>query len=704
MQTYQTPPTKKKPWLPALIGGCLVLFLCLGCLTLLSAAGLIYYVDQQLNAAGSSMASADREVSSLPPTDTPIPASATPPPPPATTPATLTPPPVEPEVTPEAKTGLELAVPAGIIQQPAQLAQFTHLTNFLAASYPTHDYYESAARLGSFHLDPRTSPAGPYQVGDVRQFFVDEEVINATLGSVTEHTYFWVQEGLDLDPIALTQAAERFENEYYPLVVNLIGPEWRPGIDEDPHFSVLHLDNEMGANDELGYFNSGDEFPNSFYSDSNEQEMLYLNMGNLTVGEDLYYGTLVHEFQHLAQWNVDGNETTWMDEGLAQMVELYVGLETASAYDYLLAPETQLNSWSYEDDVYAHYSASYLFMVYLWEQLGDAAIQEIARHPANGLAAVWSVLPGYQPELSLEQLLANWAAANYLDTPLPGREYNYERLDLEPVQVTDQARVLPFESVATVPQFGVHYIDLDTAGRTTISFAGDSLAELAPVSPHSGEQMWFVPPVDTLDATLTGRFDLAGLSKATLTFWTWYNLEPEYDFGYVSISTDEGQSWDLLSPDQARPGEYGPAFTGDSRRNSSANGQGWLPVSVSLNSYVGRTVLIRFEVLTDAAITEHGFAVDDIAIPELNYISDVESSNTGWEAAGFVQTGRWLPQQWSVQLVIPGREPQIIPMSLDALNQGQLVLDLPRQGGTLIIMPQTPFAPNPANYWLSVTS
>ena len=70
---------------------------------------------------------------------------------------------------------------------------------------------------------------------------------------------------------------------------------------------------------------------------------------------------------------------------------------------------------------------------------------------------------------------------------------------------------------------------------------------------------------------------------------------------------------------QTRPGRgVWPAFTGDSRRNSSANGQGWLPVSVSLNSYVGRTVLIRFEVLTDAAITEHGFAVDDIAIPELN--------------------------------------------------------------------------------------
>ena len=77
MQTYQKPATEEALAARPGIGGCLVLFLCLGCLTLLSAAGLIYYVDQQLNAAGSSMASADREVSSLPPTDTPIPASAT---------------------------------------------------------------------------------------------------------------------------------------------------------------------------------------------------------------------------------------------------------------------------------------------------------------------------------------------------------------------------------------------------------------------------------------------------------------------------------------------------------------------------------------------------------------------------------------------------------------------------------------------------
>ena len=81
----------------------------------------------------------------------------------------------------------------------------------------------------------------------------------------------------------------------------------------------------------------------------------------------------------------------------------------------------------------------------------------------------------------------------------------------------------------------------------------------------------------------------------------------------------------------------------------------------------------------------------------------MESSNTGWEAAGFTN-GPLAPQQWSVQLVIPGREPQIIPMSLDALNQGQLVLQICPGKGHAHHHAPNPFAPNPANYWLSVTS
>ena len=700
-------------WTLGLFAGCFLLLTCMACMVIAGATGILVYADQLASGSNTpAMNGSERAISESPasPTPSPIPATPTlavpesaspssPSPPPSIT-AALTPTLVD--VTPEAKPFLDLNPPSQIGQAAIMPEMITSLDNLMRAEYPAHEFYESAARLGSFDLGDRTVASTPHEMWAVEEFFVEEETINATLSAMTAHTYFWVEEGLDLDPVALQEAADRFENDYYPQIVELIGPEWNPGVDGDPHFSVLHLSGRTVTTDELGYFNSGDEYPTSFYFDSNQQEILYLNMGNLTLGEDLYYGTLVHEYQHLAHWYLDANETTWMDEGLAQLTELYVGLETAGFTDYLVAPETQLNAWSYDDDVYAHYSAAYLFMVYLWEQLGDGAIQALARHPGNGLAAVSAVLAEFRPDTSLDQLVADWAVANLLDDPADGVQYNYSRLNLSGVHMERTIRALPQETVTSLNPFGVHYIDLPLSGETTISFAGDTTTELVPVSPYKGDFMWHVPAVDALDAHLTRSFDLSGLDQATLTFWTWYDLERDYDFAYLSVSLDNGQTWDLLAPDQARPGDYGPAFTGESRLDQDASDDGWLPVSASLNSYVGRTILVRFELLTDSAVVEQGFAVDEIAIPELGYASGVESGADGWEASGFVRTGRWLPQRWSVQLVATDANPRVMTLTVDELNQGQWTVVLGRRGGTLIIIPTTPFATDAANYWLSI--
>ncbi len=713
MSYYQPPsppPTRSSSnaalkWLLALVSGCLVMTVCLACLVVAGAAGFIL-VSAQLEATPTTQVAVQdvtpRPVSTTPaPSLTPAMSSATP----AVLPSATVTPTLTPTLTTTATPGsslVDLIPSSGVGQQPVNPQMMQHLENFYSAEFPVHDYYESAARLSSFDLGERTILRAPAAVGDVRSFFVEGGSIDATLVNITEHTYFWVEEGLNLDIAALRQAAERFEQDYYPTLVNLIGPEWNPGVDGDPHFSVLHLAGNMDNSDELGYFNSGDEYPTSFYIDSNEQEIIYLNMGNLSVGEDLYYGTLVHEFQHLAQWYVDGNEERWMDEGLAQMAELYNGLETAAFRDYLLAPDTPLNSWDFDGDrVYAHYSASYLFMVYIWEQLGDTAMRELARHPANGLSAVRSVLAGYRPDLTLEQFLANWAVANLLDSPAAGEAYHYRALQLSRIRRTEEIDITPYESTEQLDQFGVHYIDLDLSGTVTISFAGDTLGRLSPPQMPSGSQMWYAPPVDATSATLTGEFDLSGLNRATLNFSTWFDLEEDYDFAYVSISTDGGQSWDLLRPEPSIPGDYGPAFTGHSE-DYDWPGIGWKDVSIPLNNYVGRPVLIRFEVLTDAAVLESGFAIDDLAIPELGYESDVEGDTGGWVASGFVQTGRWLPQQWSVQLVQPGVTPQVMPLDLDDFNQGRWTFDLDSQGAVLVIMPQTPFVSEPADYWLQV--
>ena len=683
-------PTSSRS-LPVLIG-CLVIFVLPALLVLLAGAGFVVY-----SAADWPPASPTPETVAAATMPTPY-STAT-----ATATPLLQPSPTTPPGGAPDRQALPIAPPEAIVQAPVDARLYGYLDALLAIDYPIHDFYESARRLGSLEMGPRTVAREPFAAGSRHTFFVGEETVTAELVAVTDHTYFWVDEALALEPAAVTAVAERFEQDYYPRLVALFGQEWQPGVDHDPHFSVLHLGTHGAATDELGYFDSGDEYPRSFYHISNEQEIIYLNMEKLVLGSDLYYGTLVHEFQHLVQWYVDGNETEWLDEGLAQLAELYVGLETAETQDYLLTPDTQLNSWDNSaDSVYAHYSAAYLFAVYLWEQLGEAAVAELARHPANGLASVSAVLQGYRPESTLSDLVATWASANYLDDPAAGPAYAYRALELSEPLPEVGVKGTPFVGVHDVAQFGVDYVELALADEVTVTFAGDTHTRLLATAPHSGSQMWVAPVQENVNARLTRSFDLSGLDRATLTFWTWYDLEPEVDYGYVSISADGGTTWEILTPRYSRAGEYGPAFYGRSEALRVADADGWLQEVVSLDRYVGGPVMVRFELLTYQSSEGRGLALDDIAIPELDFTSDVESGRDGWKAAGFVQAGQWLPQLWSVQYIQKGESPTVTALPLNTLNQGQWRLAPGAEGGVLVITALTPFVYEPATYWLTI--
>ena len=42
---------------------------------------------------------------------------------------------------------------------------------------------------------------------------------------------------------------------------------------------------------------------------------------------------------------------------------------------------------------------------------------------------------------------------------------------------------------------------------------------------------------------------------------------------------------------------------------------------------------MRFEYVTDAAVNGEGLLLDDVSMPQINYSSDFESDDGGWEAA-----------------------------------------------------------------------
>ncbi|PID85076.1 MAG: hypothetical protein CSB13_09875, partial [Chloroflexi bacterium] len=502
MQPANSKKTSTQTWI-IFIGGMLVA-LCVLCFLGVSLAGAILWYRYDPDVVTPTETSPTAVISQVTPH--------------ATTPPALTDT-IQPTYTqsPTAPPATLIPVPDILFIPPDEVEQQTvppraaaDLEMLFNTQYPVHEQFEAAERLSAHKYGERTVTTPAYALGDKQNFIIadGETTIEAALLGITDHTYFWVEDGLDYNVSEVQAIADRLENDYYPRLINLFGQEWQPGVDNDPHFSILHISGESNAS-ELGYFSSTDEYPQTLYTDSNQQEMVYMVMGNLDLGEELYWGTLVHEIQHLIQWYIDPNESTWLNEGLSQLAEIYIGFDTVATIDYIRHPETQLNTWDYETTaVDAHYSGAYLYAVYLWEQLGETAIQELSRHPANGMASIQAILQGYAPERSLSDFTADWVAANFLDNPNAGSRYAYTALDLSTPTFKWRIKELPQEKIFTLDQFGTHYIDLSIYGPVTVKFAGDTTASLFSILPRSGEQIWFAPSQDETNAHLTANFDL----------------------------------------------------------------------------------------------------------------------------------------------------------------------------------------------------
>ena len=172
-------------------------------------------------------------------------------------------------------------------------------------------------------------------------------------------------------------AAELFEKSTYSTNRSFFGSEWSPGVDSDPHLSILHA-RDLGST-VAGYYSSRDEFISEVLKDnpiglesspSNEMEMFYINIENVTVNDSFYNGVLAHEFQHMIHWYNDRNEETWMNEGFSELAMYLNGFDVGgSEWTFAMTPDTQLNSWPEGPGAAgANYGAGYLFTSYFLDR------------------------------------------------------------------------------------------------------------------------------------------------------------------------------------------------------------------------------------------------------------------------------------------------------------------------------------------------
>ena len=364
------------------------------------------------------------------------------------------------------------------------------------AIVPEADIHELGIRLLGVPADtPRQTAEGTeYDVGDERQFIVsnvdteEQFEIMAELRYKTSHVYMWVETGANVNSKDLEEAADLFEEHTYPTNQDFFGSEWTPGVDQDPHLSILHAGG-LGAT-VAGYFSSPDEYVREVRSDSNEMEMFYINIDNVRIGSDFYNGVLAHEFQHMIHWHNDRNETTWLNEGCSEMAmalndrSYQAGYYNVGGSDiaYAYTPDTQLTTWpeGTAGDASANYGGAYLFMEYFLERFGDEATQTLVSHPENGMESVDVTLASLGEPGGHKQFFADWMMANLLDDPdIDQGQYGYVAID--PYEPTMDVRYEiddPVERTSTVHQYGVDYVEIQSQELLSFTFTGATSVRL----------------------------------------------------------------------------------------------------------------------------------------------------------------------------------------------------------------------------------
>ncbi len=141
---------------------------------------------------------------------------------------------------------------------------------------------------------------------------------------------------------------------------------------------------------------------------------------------------------------------------------------------------------------------------------------------------------------------------------------------------------------------------------------------------HSGTKSYFGGSAANLNNRLTAFNKLSVQAGDSLKFWTWYDIETNWDYGYVEVSTNSGSTWASI------PGN----ITTNTNPNGNNLGNGitglsssWVEAKFSLAAYVGQDIGLRFRYVTDGFVNDPGWWIDDI-YPVEGYATETMLSNS----------------------------------------------------------------------------
>lgn len=472
---------------------------------------------------------------------------------------------------------------------------------------PIYDARSLAERYLGFTGDAPIPPLSPaLTVGAKGQFWVGRAGdaaptrINATLQGAAPNVYLWVEEGVSSTG-SLASATQqlssvimilrRSDNYREPPIVPGIGRLNDPNdllplpdADNDPHLFILFTRDLSASGSAI--INPLDSLPVEYAPYSNQRELIIVDTAqfpNTPLSDPLYLNTIArgvfdlimrHNNPDLPAWLADALDWSLLYELQAQQVD------NGSLLAFLQAPDTPLIQPESLTSRAQTLGAQQLFLAYLRQRTGDSPYTHLFTAAGAGIAPVDAALSAHSvidpvtgAPLTARDLFADFVMANAINLPFGDGRYVQALVQLPQGQVSAATHIAPGATLPslTVNQFGTQVFRYTAAraGSVTIAFDGaETVAILPPDAENVPESVYFTSGAGSRDATLTRTIDLADAhAPIQLEFSVWHDLAADWNYGYVSVSTDDGATWQTLASentttDNPRGAAYGAGFTG----------------------------------------------------------------------------------------------------------------------------------------------
>ncbi|KKN26018.1 hypothetical protein LCGC14_0878900 [marine sediment metagenome] len=490
----------------------------------------------------------------------------------------------------------------------------------------------------------------------------------------------------------LTGLLAEFDNNIYETVTGVFGNLTDRGDEGQKVWILIHNIRDESYYDPkqtsyvAGYFSASENslaFKNMFHIDSYDWQN--------RVGPDggrpyLYEGVFAHEFQHMVHFDQDPNEPSWVDEGLADLAGYLSGYGHSSghlAYYMVYHQDTSLTFWGgrLED-----YGASYLFQLYLYEKFGGAAfISALVAEQDNGIKGIEDTLAARGFSETFDEIYDAWTIAVYFDDLALGSLYGFDTLDIGTDDTWGYSIRWVLDNIVSsgvtqAPGGWLSSAKPYTAQYYRFGAKKDDIPLLIYVEgettsgpgPYSGEFSWASGVGAWSWRSISQTFNLTSYTDVTLDFYTYFEIEMDWDYGYVEVYDQNTEEWytlddpsvvmydddgllvpmvDYIAHAQDNPntddGREPTAYNATGRWHAfSGNSGGWIPVSMDLTPFAGHVIDLYFTTWQDGAFTLQQMYVDNISITADGnplYFDDVEDEAAeDWDTTpNFEGGGSW---------------------------------------------------------------